>query len=341
MKQLLVAFEKEVENEPDRALRNQYLEFTSLLQKVRNDALGGAQYTKFLPFFNNDAKRNVREHVGTIESSMERYKVGWTQFEPIRTSILHTRWNPKRSETQSAFCKLYYWSDHIPCPTPLYSREQVEQCARLLIHPSLIWTGSRATSIATAVDCDPIADAHSIRELMLKITKACIFFLVGILNIHAVQISGLLSCTDAFGHKRALLDLTDILDDKNAKMLIATRSDTVARTILDLFEVRAAQLLPLYPPLSSLKQSILAALDDSNPLRKRLLRLSSRLAYVSRQMPSNSILRGVVVNTPPTSGGGYADIFKVRYNGSHVAVKRFRFHTENPSNWPALHGVSM
>ncbi|KAJ6582051.1 hypothetical protein B0H19DRAFT_523239 [Mycena capillaripes] len=134
------------------------------------------------------------------------------------------------------------------------------------------------------------------------------------------KISQLLSSQN--DHEAALQSLTVILDNKAAKEDIRRCRGAVALQILDLFET-------ILPKL------------NSNPLRKRLLRLSSRLAEASQQMPSNSFLQNIIWEPHARSGGGYGDVYKATYRNTTVAVKSFRIRLDHRSNWPALDGVSI
>jgi hypothetical protein len=71
------------------------------------------------------------------------------------------------------------------------------------------------------------------------------------------------------------------------------------------------------------------------------VRVSSRLAEASQQMPSNAILQNVICDAHPHTGGGYSDVRKAFYDGKAVAVKSFRVHMDKSSMWSALDGVSI
>jgi hypothetical protein len=70
------------------------------------------------------------------------------------------------------------------------------------------------------------------------------------------------------------------------------------------------------------------------------VRVSSRIAEASRQMPSNAILQNVICEPHAHTGGGYGDVRKGSYDGEAVAVKSFRVHMDKSSIWSALDGVS-
>jgi hypothetical protein len=134
-----------------------------------------------------------------------------------------------------------------------------------------------------------------------------------------------------------------MLDNEAAKEDIGRCRDTVALQILDLIEVRSSctvsRLKNNNPPPKK-KQAILPKLR-SNPLRKRLLRVSSRLAEASQQMPNNSILQNIIWESHPRSVGGYGDVRRATYGNKTVAVKSFRIQLDQNSKWPALDGVSI
>ncbi|KAF7356228.1 hypothetical protein MVEN_00954200 [Mycena venus] len=132
------------------------------------------------------------------------------------------------------------------------------------------------------------------------------------------EISWLLAST-VVDHDKGLRSLTIILDDPGAKADIIGFKDIEAVRILNLF------------------QDILLRLN-SNPLRKPLVRVSSRLAEASRQMPSNSILQNVICEPDVFTGGGYGDVRKATYNGRAVAVKSFRVRLDQRHMWPVLDG---
>ncbi|KAJ7905983.1 kinase-like domain-containing protein [Mycena leptocephala] len=75
---------------------------------------------------------------------------------------------------------------------------------------------------------------------------------------------------------------------------------------------------------------------NSNPIRRRLVRVSSRIAETSRQMPSNAILQNVICEPYAHAGGGYGDVRKASYDGKAVAVKSFRIHMDKSSVWTTL-----
>ncbi|KAJ6582042.1 kinase-like domain-containing protein [Mycena capillaripes] len=120
-------------------------------------------------------------------------------------------------------------------------------------------------------------------------------------------------------HDAALRSLTVILDNEAAKEGIRRCRGTVALGILDHFET-------ILPKL------------NSSALRKQFLRLSSRLAEASRQMPSNSILQNITWESHPTGVGGYGEVRKGTYCNKTVAIKSFRIQMDQRPKWPALDG---
>ena len=68
----------------------------------------------------------------------------------------------------------------------------------------------------------------------------------------------------------------------------------------------------------------LPASDDS--FRRKIIYLLSRLAAASSELPPSLFVVGVELgpSRDPVAHGGFADIFRGRYKGQWVAVKRAR-----------------
>jgi len=75
-------------------------------------------------------------------------------------------------------------------------------------------------------------------------------------------------------------------------------------------------------------------------------RLIMKLAIASGMLPQTLVINGVnEVETAAASGGGYADIYRARYMGKQVAMKKFRVfetydrqalhHVRTPHPWTA------
>ncbi|KAJ7700432.1 hypothetical protein B0H17DRAFT_925382, partial [Mycena rosella] len=70
-----------------------------------------------------------------------------------------------------------------------------------------------------------------------------------------------------------------------------------------------------------LKEGSLPSVRHTSQAQRLILRLSK----VCAQLPSSLYITGVTDrDVYPTSGGGFADIFRASYNGSTVALKRIR-----------------
>lgn len=66
--------------------------------------------------------------------------------------------------------------------------------------------------------------------------------------------------------------------------------------------------------------------ESAHPIRQRVILLLVKLAATSEQIPSTLFLRNVDLGgvRDPEFMGGFADVFRARYRGQEVAVKRLR-----------------
>ncbi len=86
---------------------------------------------------------------------------------------------------------------------------------------------------------------------------------------------------------------------------------------------------------TSLEHGFRAIPRLSRKCRRRIHRVTVRLAQASDRLPSTVFIEGVALSDQhPVGGGSYADVYKGDFNGVEVAVKKVRiFIRQGEDEW--------
>jgi hypothetical protein len=155
-------------------------------------------------------------------------------------------------------------------------------------------------------------------------------------------------------HLNAVLELLKIGRNKDTLKLLVNQLHMVAdnkesqEALLNLKGAQAARMVPLLQLVSvctkcgyercSLACAQCASWYDRKPwnrtfenCRRQVVSMFVKLSVASGVLPKDLFIRGVNIgdDRDPWTGGGFADVFRGRYHGVEVAVKRLRVLNED------------